>query len=321
VSVPESCPVPCGEPEVATGPLAHAGRGLLFYGITPPRANTPPERCAQIAAATLARLQPLDLDALVLYDVDDEHGRTDVERPFPFMPMQDPVVFAGNHLGGWDRPMVVYRSVGKYRRADLEAWLHRVEAHRTLTVFAGAASAAHVGHTRLDQAYELHRRVRPELPLGGVLIAERHARREDEHLRMLAKQERGCSFFISQIFYDLDCTRNLLADYAVICRQRGIAPRPVILTTSPCGSTKTLEFMAWLGIRVPRWLEHVLRTSSDPLAESLDYCLTATRDVIRFCRRLGLPFGINVESLTNRRLEIEASVALAREVRSMLDRT
>jgi hypothetical protein len=40
--------------------------------------------------------------------------------------------------------------------------------------------------------------------------------------------------------------------------------------------------------------------------------------LIAYCRRLGLPFGINVESLTNRRLEIDASIDLVREIRTML---
>jgi 5,10-methylenetetrahydrofolate reductase len=159
------------------------------------------------------------------------------------------------------------------------------------------------------------------LTVGGVLIAERHARRENEHLRMLAKQEQGCSFFVSQVFYDLDHTRNLLSDYAYTCRDRGITPQPVVLTTSPCGSAKTLEFMTWLGIEVPRWLQNAIRHSDDPLDESYEQCRAGARDLITFCRRLELPFGINVESVTIRKVEIEASVELAREVRGLLGRS
>lgn len=55
-----------------------------------------------------------------------------------------------------------------------------------------------------------------------------------------------------------------------------------------------------------------------PLTESFDQCVTNARALIGFCRRLRLPFGINVESLTNRKVEIDASVDLAREVRDLL---
>ena len=135
---------------------------------------------------------------------------------------------------------------------------------------------------------------------------------------MMRKQEDGCDFFVSQVCYDLDHVRNLLSDYVYSCRDQGLGLRPVILTLAPCGSIKTLEFMSWLGIDVPRWLHKELARSEDPLAESYDQCLTNARALIGFCRRLGLPFGLNVESLTNRKVEIEASVDLAREIRELL---
>lgn len=134
---------------------------------------------------------------------------------------------------------------------------------------------------------------------------------------MLRKQEAGCDFFVSQICYDLGHTRSLLWDYAHSCRERGLDPQPVVLTLAPCGSVKTLEFMTWLGIDVPRWLRAAI-ASGDPLAVSYEQCLLNARAVIDDCRCLGLPFGINVESLTNRKLEIDASIDLAREVRSLL---
>jgi 5,10-methylenetetrahydrofolate reductase len=135
---------------------------------------------------------------------------------------------------------------------------------------------------------------------------------------MLQKQAGGCEFFVSQVCYDLDHIRDVLSAYIYSCRDRGLAPRPTILTLAPCGSTKTLDFMSWLGIDVPRWLRTEISRSEDPLAVSYEQCLTNARVLIAFCRRLGLPFGINVESLTNRKVEIEASVDLAREIRGLL---
>ena len=187
-----------------------------------------------------------------------------------------------------------------------------------LTVLVGAASRHQVVTTRLADAYQLHAALPRRPVLGGVLIAERHAARTDEHQRMLRKQGHGCQFFVSQVCYDLDHIRNLLSDYAYTCRDQGVDPRPTVLTLAPCGSMTTLEFMSWLGIDIPRWLRTQIVRSGDPLAESYDQCLTNARTLIAFCRRLGLPFGINVESLTNRKVEIEASVDLARDVRDLL---
>jgi 5,10-methylenetetrahydrofolate reductase len=151
-----------------------------------------------------------------------------------------------------------------------------------------------------------------------VVIGERHARGGDEHLRMLTKQERGCSFFISQVIYDVDETRALLTDYHDACRARGLTPRPVIFTLALCGSAKTLEFLHWLGVDVPERVEAMLRHSPDPLADSYRECLAIARELIGFCDRTGMPYGFHVESVSIRRAEIEAALRLTAEIGALL---
>ncbi|MFV0458959.1 MAG: 5,10-methylenetetrahydrofolate reductase [Actinomycetales bacterium] len=296
-----------------------ADRGVLLYGVTPPRQATPADKAEEIARATLARLAPVGLDALVLYDVDAEQERSDDERPFPFVPMSDPFAFYIDHLGEWAKPVVIYRAVAKYEPEQLRQWMADADSDRLLTVLVGSSSHRQKMRTSLPEAYQLHRAASPQLGLGGVLIAERHAAKGDEHRRMLDKQRQGSSFFISQICYDLDHTRNLLSDYAYTCRREGIEPTPVVLTLAPCGSAKTLDFMTWLGVDIPHWVRNDIMFSDDPLGESFDQCLASAQVLRRFCRRLGLPFGISVESVTNRKAEIEASVQLAVEIRAVLD--
>lgn len=299
--------------------VAEAGSGVLLFGITPPRQTASVARIKEIAEVTLGRLAAVDLDGLVLYDIDDESDRNPVERPFPYLPTIDPAVFLGDYLRGWDRTAVVYRCVGKYAEHELRDWLEAADAERVMSVFVGASSSEKPMRTDLPRAHALRGEVQPDLMLGGVAITERYLRGRDEHLRMLAKQDRGCSFFISQVVYDVDATKSMLSDYYYACAERGVAPRPVILTLSICGSLKTLSFLQWLGVGVPRWLENTLRHSEDPLAESYDQCLANARELSAFCRRLGLPFGFNVESVSIRRAEIEAAVALAAELRTLLD--
>jgi 5,10-methylenetetrahydrofolate reductase len=232
----------------------------------------------------------------------------------------DPAVFHRDHLGGFAPPAVIYRCVGKYRPAELRSWLAAVDTERVMSVFVGPSSSDKAVHTDLRAAQDLRAEVRPELLVGGVSITERYSRGRDEHLRMVSKQERGCAYFISQVVYDVDATKSMLSDYYYACLERGIAPRPVILTLSVCGSLKTLAFLKWLGVDVPRWLENTLRHAPDPLAESYDQCVRNARDLIAFCRRLGMPFGFNVESVSIRKVEIDASIALAVELREMLGR-
>ena len=274
------------EVTAASDLLRRAEHGLLLYGMTPPRVTTTSERADEIAAATVTRLESVNPDALIIYDVDAEADRSTQPRPFPFMPMMDPAEFAGRHLSGWTGPLVIYRAVGKYTEAELSSWLNTVDADRVLPVLVGAASRDQAVKTRLADAYRMYAGLGGRPVMGGVCIAERHVGSREEHRRMLSKQQAGCVFFVSQVCYDLDHIRDLLSDYAYACRDEDVHPRPVILTLAPCGSTKTLEFMSWLGIDVPRWLRTEIARSDDPLTESYDQCVTNARALVDFCRRL-----------------------------------
>ena len=298
-----------------------AGSGeCLLFALTPPRQSVTPEQAQDIADATLERLRPLDLDALVLYDIDDESDRNSDERPFPFLSTMDPATYLEQHLGAWSAPAIVYRVAGKYPESRLGRWLGAQDPTRVLTVLVGASSRDRDVATTLKQAYELRSQVRPELLLGGVAIPERHSRSSEEHLRLLAKQASGCSFFVTQVVYDVNATKNLVSDYHYACVARGVAPAPVIFTFTVVGSTKTLEFLTWLGVDVPQWIQNELRHAADPLAASAEHAYESARDLIAYCRRLGMPFGINIESVSNRRAEIEEAVSLARRLRQHLHR-
>lgn len=262
----------------------------------------------------MERLRDLDLDGLVLYDIDDESSRNPAERPFPFSPTVDPSVYRSEFLAEWRTPVIVYRAVSKYERDELGGWLAEQDSRRTLTVMVGAASSGVVAPVSLSDAQAMRAELNPQLLLGGVAIPERHSRRENEHLRLIAKQEAGCRFFVTQVVYDLNAAKNLVSDYRYECEARGLDPVPVVFTFSVCGSMKTLEFLRWLGVDVPRWIENDLRHTANPLQASLDQAFATAVELTDFCRRLGVPFGLNIESVSIRREEIEAAVELAKQV-------
>ncbi|WP_328466478.1 5,10-methylenetetrahydrofolate reductase [Actinoplanes sp. NBC_00393] len=293
--------------------LSEACSGVLLFSITPPRRSATEERVKEIAEVTLDRLSRLDLDGLILYDIDDESDRNPEERPFPYLPTLDPAHYYTGYLSGWRQPVIIYRCVGKYAEDELRTWMTGADPS-VLGVFVGASSGSKVVRTGLRRAQELRAETRPDLPLGAVVIGERR----DEHLRMLAKQERGTSFFISQVIYHVNETKNLISDYFYECRTRGVEPRTIIFTLSLCGSLKTLEFVRWLGVDVPRWLENSIRHAPDPLAESYRQCVAIANDLATFCEHLGVPYGFNVESVSIRKAEIEASTHLATEIASLL---
>lgn len=295
--------------------------GIRLYGIAPPKLESDPQRVLEISAQQIDRLRSLSPDGLVVYDIQNEPGPSGQARPFPFLPTLDPDAYANQTLANLTIPKIVYRCVGAHSRDVLSAWLAAVRhgGTRRLSVFVGAPrGGASSAGLRLPEAYALAKGV-PNLTLGGIAIAERHVVKEDEHERMLAKQRDGCRFFITQSVYNAASTRSLLSDYALALQASGGLAAPIVLTFSPCGSVRTLEFMKWLGISFPRWLENELRHSTDTLERSIDLCEAVFADVQDYAREKRLPIGINVESVSIRKSEIDASVELYRRLGARFD--
>lgn len=294
--------------------------GIRLFGLSPPRRDADPARVEEIAARQRARLSGLPIDGVVVYDIQDEAERTPAPRPFPFLPTLDPAGWADGPLAPVPVQKIVYRSTHRLDAAALRAWLAgRRASSAPLAVLVGAPSARAAASLPLAEAYAIARREAPEVLLGGVAIAERHARRLDEHERLAAKLAQGCRFFVTQAVYDPSTTRSLLSDYALRLARDGTPPAPVLLTFAPCGSVRTLEFMQWLGISFPRWVENELRHSPDFLERSVRVCEEILADVLPFARAKGIPLGVNVESVSIRKAEIDASVELASRLARQLE--
>ncbi|HYP75831.1 MAG TPA: hypothetical protein VER12_07750 [Polyangiaceae bacterium] len=294
--------------------------GILSYGLTPPRARHEADELAATAERQRAQIRSLPIDAVVLYDLQDESSRDASPRPFAFLPTLDPATYARDYLGDVGRDLIVYRAVANHREAEFAAWLSGADsaAEPAAVTFVGSPSRAQqpIAGLSLRRAYQLHSERCQRLLLGGIAIAERHAKSENEHLRMLDKQALGCSFFVTQAVYDTNATELLLADFARAAAERGLPPAPVLLTITPCGSQKTLEFLKWLGISFDPVIEQRLRQGNDMLRESIAIC---EQLILAFASRRGpVPLGINVESVSIRRADIEAALALVEFARRAL---
>jgi|SRR5450631_3822132 len=222
--------------------------GLRFYGLTPPKRGQDPDKVRAIAERQARRIAALDPDGLVLYDLQDESGRTEAARPFPFLPTLEPLDYSRDYLAALDVPRVLYKCVGNQTADELLAWADQLDAGggRDACVLVGAPTSARADGARglgLPAAYDLLRARAAPPCLGGVAIAERHVRRFDEDERLLRKHAAGCRFFISQTVFDASATKSLLSDYALRLAREDLAPVPFILSFSPCGSLKTMEFM------------------------------------------------------------------------------
>jgi hypothetical protein len=289
--------------------------GIGLYGIAPPRRSIEPEKLAELIAHQETRFAKLGIDGLIVYDIQDESARNQEPRPFPFLPTIDPERYAHEYLAGVPVPKIVYRAVPAHSADTFASWLRATETK--LSVFVGAASsrASESPVLKLPEAYALAAQHAPSLMLGGIAIAERHGRDFAEHTRLLAKTEQGCRFFVTQAVFDVSSSKSLLSDYALECAKRGVEPQLMIFTFAPCGSEKTLEFMKWLGISFPRWLENELRYSRDILEKSVQLSVRIFAELAEFAAEKKIPVGVNVESVSIRKAEIEASVELFKALR------
>jgi hypothetical protein len=293
--------------------------GLLLYGFTPPKSGLEDERLRELGSIRASRLRALPLDGCVVYDVQDESSRNAEQRPFPYLPTIGAVEYARGWLGSIELEKIVYVPVSRHSGESLERLISSLDRGQAI-VLVGSPSARQALSLPLAEAFRLAA-ASPSRPLlGAVSIPERHAKKGDEHLRAFSKSDGGARFFVSQCVYDTENLKNYLSDYHYACLDSGRKPAYQVFTLTVCGSEQTLGFMRWLGISVPHWLEADLRRSKDILTQSLDRCAQIACEVADFCRGKSLPFGFNVESLSNKKAEIEASGELVRRVREVLAR-
>ncbi|TPE51276.1 hypothetical protein FJM67_09545 [Maribrevibacterium harenarium] len=296
-------------------------RGVYFIGTTPPKLSTAEDQLEAIADKLLARLDDIDVDGWIVYDIQDESSRIDKPRPFPYMETHDPRAWSQRLARKTGQPVITYKSVSSRSADEFSAWLEEAWSSYNVRdlVLVGAPSSDGNIVLPLATAYETINTHPRKFHLGGVTIAERHANKGDEHLRLQQKTASGCEFFVSQAVYNPQATVDLISQYARSCKAAGQKPKRIVLTFTPCGSAKTLEFMDWLGISVPVATQHRILDAENPLAESIKVCRAALEQIIETALPLDVPLGLNIESLTNRKEEIDASIQLYKLLKATLE--
>jgi len=285
---------------------------VRLYGTTPPRSGSPPELIASAAEKLIARVRGLPLDGFVVYDLQDESSRTAVPRPFPFVPTVDSRGYSNRLAELTGKSAVCYKCIARLSEAEWLSWLgesSRDYGIEVLSIVGRPTSRGAPFPLALSRAYQLAAAHKPRFVLGGVAITERHDSEHSESRRMLAKAELGCDFFVSQTVYSANATIRMLSDYTRDCRERGVAPRRVILTFAPCARPKTIAFMKWLGIAIPSETERAIMEAPAPLSKSIDICCANLRQILNHVDK-DLPLGVNAESVSINRDEIDASIDL-----------
>lgn len=297
-------------------------KGLYLYGTVPPRAESSEEKVHEVAEKLAARLAGLDLDAINVYDIHDEGDRNQGPRPFPYLRTIDSRSYGRILKGLTGREVISYKCVVLHPGEAFNAWLTETWEQygmRYLTLVGGSTSRAAYPGPTLSQACQIAASHRYQFVFGGVTIAERHTKKSDEDQQLIRKSREGMKFFTSQVIYQADDTIGLLKNYQLKCDEQQVRPARMVLTFAPCGHPKTSEFMKWLGVNFPPELEAQILSAPSPLDKSIEVCCTNLKRILESMGDHRIPVGINVESVSIYRDEIDASVELFHRLRAMLE--
>ena len=300
--------------------LCDYSRPVFLFGLTPPLEGATQDELKETARKFVERSATLATDGFIVYDIQEEKGRTPEPRPFPFRKLDDPSHFASVLKDVSGKESVVYKCVAESDPGGFDGWLNK--AIDTFGVNAynlvGGASSAnqYSGPTIPDVAAKLNKR--PQCAHGGVTIAERHVKKGNEHETLVRKGELGMRWFISQAIYDPEPMIKLLKEYGALCKQKKIAPKRIVLTFAPCGREKTMRFIKWLGVTVPEDVEKEILEADDKVGKSVDLLCAMCRKILDETKGCGVPLGISVESVSIFKNEINAAHELFRRTQSML---
>ena len=296
------------------------GREPVFlYGTTPPRAGSTPAQVTEAVDKLAARLRGLAADGIVVYDIQDESGRTSQTRPFPFTATVDPRHYSALLRERTGLSPITYKALGQMDEAVWQSWLvESAQADLRVISVVGRPTSGVRYPLALARAVRLAAEHPARFTVGGVAIAERHTDERSEAARLLAKEVEGCGYFISQTVYHAPPTQRLLRDYLRDCRGAGVPPRRVVLTFAPCGREKTMTFLRWLGVNVAPETAQAILGASNPLAKSLEICRDNLRRILDAPYAEHIPLGVNVESVSINRDEIDASIDLFHALREVM---
>eukprot|EP00238_Polyblepharides_amylifera_P003185 CAMPEP_0196590704 /NCGR_PEP_ID=MMETSP1081-20130531/67321_1 /TAXON_ID=36882 /ORGANISM="Pyramimonas amylifera, Strain CCMP720" /LENGTH=333 /DNA_ID=CAMNT_0041913873 /DNA_START=231 /DNA_END=1232 /DNA_ORIENTATION=- len=282
--------------------------------------GAPLDKVREQAHKFAAKMRELATDGYIVYDIQEEKGRTTDPRPFPFRRMGDPCEFAALLKSASGKDSIVYKCVaehvGEESFQDWSARTAKVNGVTLLNLVGGASSAVtYTGPTMSDAAAVVHKN---GVVFGGVTIAERHLKKKNEHLLLGAKAEMGSKWFITQAVYNADPMIEVINEYGTLCKSEKKIPKKIILTFAPCGREKTMKFLHWLGVSVPVATEKAILEAENPVATSVNMLCDMLTRILKETAGSNVTFGINIEHVSIFKEEVASTFDLFRRMQNIV---
>lgn len=289
--------------------LADPARPVFLFGSVPPREGTSEDKAREACAKFAARSAVLATDGFIVYDIQDEASRTSLERPFPFRKTMDPAQYASYFPAVSGKQCIIYKSVVESSMDQLDEWIDSAinkYGHEAFNLVGAPSSAVKYTGPNMEQAAQ-RLKEKGGARFGCVCIPERQTAKGNEHLNMMRKTKFGADWFITQGIFHSAPLINLIHEYGDLCKAEEIVPKKVVLTFAPCARPKTMTFIKWLGMSVPEEVETQIFASANPVSTCIDILCDLLRTVLVETASSGVPLGINVESLSIFKEEIDGA--------------
>uniref|UniRef100_A0A7S0RVB9 Methylenetetrahydrofolate reductase (NAD(P)H) n=1 Tax=Pyramimonas obovata TaxID=1411642 RepID=A0A7S0RVB9_9CHLO len=299
--------------------LLERERPVFLFGTVPAMEGTPTEKIRAQCVKFAAKMRELATDGYIVYDIQEEKGRTPDPRPFPFRRMSDPVEYADMLKQESGKDSVVYKCVAEHTGESFGDWSNKtskVHGVELLNLVGGATSTVTYSGPTMEQAAEVvHKH---NMVFGGVTIAERHMKKKNEHTTLAAKVKMGAQWFITQAIYNPEPTIEVINEYGALCKKEGVEPKKLILTFAPCGRPKTMTFMHWLGVSVPEETEKAILEAPVPVEASVNLLCDMLTKIMKDTASAGVPLGISIEHVSIFKEEVKASFDLFNRTQAIL---
>lgn len=288
------------------------GHQPIFFELTPPPVDQTSEGTRRRREGLKRLQETARVDGINIPEIQQESGKGDRgERKSSFKERLAPRDYADRLRDQYDfGQFVINRVIVQAPESDQREWLKRTYDEygiRNLVLVGGESSDISYpgptvtgGNTLVKEDLADEGR---DFLVGNICISTRRREDFDEPERMARKLRAGADFFTTQIVAEPESPRRLLRDFGrLLSREDDLDPPALLWSFAPIQAPKDVNFLRWLGVRVPDEVEERILSSSDPASTSVDWARTIWEELQRVEDELSvsIPMGLNVSLVAPR---------------------
>ncbi len=307
----------------------------LLFEIIPPEKGAEPEVLDRRINKLKELTARVEVDGINLPEVREESAKSDEgERKSDFAPRVAPREYAHQLSEHLETEYVICRVIVHDSARNQEKWfletaneygIHNLvlvggekeaDAYDGLSVPEGDSlikEKLNYGETELVN----EKQPATDYLIGNICIPTRRLEILDEPQRISYKVKAGTDFFTTQILQEAESTVTLLKDLEEELQQEKLSPPMFFWSFAPIAKQKDVNFMRWLGVKIPDEVEEKILGSDTPVEASIDHAKNIWSRIQKTNEELSIsiPMGINI-SFTGMR-NIDNAIKLAEEMRKV----